>query len=102
MLQSKQNLEIGEWVTITISRDTELQESKLSVDKEPPIRSIENGNMYPLDLKTHLFVGGYNSHKVKIAGGVNVETNFKGCIKMVITIKMLLGFVVVFAIVLFC
>jgi len=83
MLRSRQNLEIGEWATITVSRNTETQESKLSVDKETPIRSIENGNMHVLELKTHLFIGGYDTHKVKIAKQVDVETNFKGCIKMV-------------------
>lgn len=84
MLRSRQNLEIGEWTTITVSRNTETQESKLSVNKETPIRSIENGNMHPLELKTHLFVGGYDSYKIKIAKSVEVENNFKGCIKMVI------------------
>jgi hypothetical protein len=82
MLRSRQNLEIGEWTTITVSRNTETQECRLSVNKETPIRSIENGNMHPLELKTHLFVGGYDSYKVKIAKSVEVETNFKGCIKM--------------------
>lgn len=83
MLRSRQNLDIGEWATITVSRNTETQESRLSVDKETPIRSIENGNMHVLELKTHLYVGGYDAHKVKIAKQVDVETNFKGCIKMV-------------------
>lgn len=83
MLRSRQNLEIGEWAMITISRNMETQESKLSVDKETPVRSIESGNMHALELKTHLFVGGYDSQKVKIAKQVDVETNFKGCIKMV-------------------
>jgi len=83
MLRSRQNLEIGEWATIVISRNTETQESRLSVNGETPIRSIENGNMYALELKTHLFVGGYDSYKVKIAKPVDVETNFRGCIKMV-------------------
>ncbi|XP_029344965.1 basement membrane-specific heparan sulfate proteoglycan core protein isoform X9 [Acyrthosiphon pisum] len=82
MLRSRQNLEIGEWTTITVSRNTETQECKLSVNKETPIRSIENGNMHALELKTHLFVGGYDSYKVKIAKSVEVENNFKGCIKM--------------------
>jgi len=84
MLRSRQNLEIGEWSTITVSRNTETQESKLSVNKETPIRSIENGNMHALELKTHLFVGGYDSYKMKISKSVEVENNFKGCIKMVI------------------
>lgn len=84
MLRSRQNLEIGEWVTITINRNTETQESKLSVNKETPVRIIENSNMHALELKTHLFVGGYDTHKVKIAKQVDVESNFKGCIKMVI------------------
>lgn len=83
MLRSRQNLDIGEWATITISRNIETQESKLSVNKETPVRAIENGNMHTLELKTHLYVGGYDSHKVKIAKQVDVETNFKGCIKMV-------------------
>lgn len=83
MLRSRQNLEIGEWATITVSRNSETQESRLSVNKETPIRSIENGNMHALELKTHLFIGGYDSHKVKISRQVDVETNFKGCIKMV-------------------
>lgn len=85
MLRSRQNLEIGEWATITISRNTETQESKLSVDKETPVRAIENGNMHALEFKTHLFIGGYDSYKVKIAKQVDVETNFRGCIKMVIS-----------------
>lgn len=83
MLQSRQNLEIGEWTTIAISRNVEKQESRLSVNNETPIRAIENGNMHALELKTHLYVGGYDSHKVKISKNVDVETNFKGCIKMV-------------------
>lgn len=83
MLRSRQNLEIGEWATIVVSRNTETQESKLSVDKEKPVRAIEDGNMHALELKTHLYVGGYDSHKVKIAKQVDVESNFKGCIKMV-------------------
>lgn len=83
MLRSRQNLEIGEWTTITVSRNVEKQESRLSVNKETPIRAIENGNMHTLELKTHLYVGGYDSHKVKISKNVDVETNFKGCIKMV-------------------
>jgi len=83
MLRSRQNLEIGEWATITVIRNTETQECKLSVNRETPIRSIENGNMHPLELKTHLFVGGYDSYKVKISKHVEVETNFKGCIKAV-------------------
>lgn len=83
MLRSRKNLEIGEWATIAVSRNTETQEIKLSVNEETPIRSIENGNMYALELKTHLFVGGYDSYKVKIAKQVDVETNFNGCIKMV-------------------
>ncbi|XP_050052982.1 basement membrane-specific heparan sulfate proteoglycan core protein-like isoform X1 [Aphis gossypii] len=82
MLRSRQNLEIGEWTTISINRNTETQECKLSVNNETPIRSIENGNMHALELKTHLFVGGYDSYKVKIAKSVEVESNFKGCIKM--------------------
>jgi len=86
MLRSRQNLEIGEWTTITVSRNTETQECKLSVNKETPIRSIENGNMHALELKTHLFVGGYDSYKVKIAKSVEVESNFKGCIKMVMPV----------------
>lgn len=83
MLRSRQNLEIGEWATIAVSRNTETQESKLSVNKETPVRIIENSNMHTLELKTHLFVGGFDTHKVKIAKQVDVETNFKGCIKMV-------------------
>jgi len=82
LLRSKQNLEIGEWATITVSRNTETQESKLSVDKETPVRSVENGNMHALELKTHLFVGGYDSYKVKISKHVDVDAHFKGCIKM--------------------
>lgn len=83
VLKSQKNLEIGEWTTITIMRNTHTQESKLLVDKETPVRSIETGNMNPLELKTHLYVGGYDSYKVKIAKQVDVETNFNGCIKMV-------------------
>lgn len=83
LLRSKQNLEIGEWATISVSRNTETQESKLSVDKETPVRSVENGNMHALELKTHLFVGGYDSYKVKISKHVDVDAHFKGCIKMV-------------------
>lgn len=83
MLRSRQNLEIGEWATITVSRNVETQECKLSVNGETPIRSIENGNMHALNLKTHMFVGGYDSYKVKIAKPVDVENNFKGCIKAV-------------------
>jgi len=83
MLRSRKRLEIGEWATITVSRNTETQESKLSVNDETPVRSIENGNMYALELKTHLFVGGYDSYKVKIAKQTDVEANFKGCIKTV-------------------
>jgi len=88
MLRSRQNLEIGEWTTISINRNTETQECKLSVNNETPIRSIENGNMHALELKTHLFVGGYDSYKVKIAKSVEVESNFKGCIKMVTLIVL--------------
>lgn len=85
MLRSRKNLEIGEWATITVSRNSDTQECRLSVDQETPVRSIENGNMHTLELKTHLYVGGYDSYKVKIAKQVDVETNFKGCIKMVST-----------------
>lgn len=83
MLRSRKNLEIGEWATITVSRNTDTQESKLTVDQESPVRAIENGNMHTMELKTHLYVGGYDSYKVKIAKQVDVDTNFKGCIKMV-------------------
>lgn len=86
LLRSRQNLEIGEWTTVVVSRNTETQESKLSVNNETPIRNIENSNMHTLELKTHLFVGGYDTYKVKIAKQVDVETNFQGCIKTVIDI----------------
>ncbi|XP_050533162.1 basement membrane-specific heparan sulfate proteoglycan core protein-like isoform X14 [Daktulosphaira vitifoliae] len=83
MIRSAQLLEVGQWYTVTITRNSITQESKLFVNNETPIRSIENGNMLPLELKTHLFIGGYDSHKVKISPQVEVNTNFKGCIKMV-------------------
>ena len=82
VLRSNRELVPGEWVTVTLARD--LREARLSVNGEPVVTQRIHGSSKPLILQTPLYVGGYDSQKIRLAPGMNVDQSFTGCISEVI------------------
>ncbi|KAG8227758.1 hypothetical protein J437_LFUL005763 [Ladona fulva] len=81
-------MKAGEWATVVAGRDG--REGFLSVDGEEMVSGKSPGITRGLNLKTLLYVGGYNQQKIKLAPTVglledskgNVAT-FDGCIAMI-------------------
>ncbi|XP_052124491.1 basement membrane-specific heparan sulfate proteoglycan core protein isoform X6 [Frankliniella occidentalis] len=81
VLRSKRELHRGEWFVVSLSRDTGV--ARLSVDGEPPVTQRLHGSPKPLNLQTPLYIGGYDTQKIKLAPGMNVDQGFTGCISAV-------------------
>lgn len=80
VLRSKRELQRGEWFTVTLSRD--LREARLAVNGEPVTQRI-HGSSKPLNLQTPLYIGGYDTQKIHLAPGMNVDQGFSGCLSEV-------------------
>lgn len=81
MLRSNRELRRGDWFTVSLSRD--LREARLLVNDDPVITQRIHGISRPLNLQTHLYVGGYDTQKVHLGPGMNVDQGFTGCISEV-------------------
>lgn len=81
VLRSKRELQQGEWFTVTLSRDP--REARLSVNGEPVVTQRIHGPSKPLNLQTPLYIGGYDTQKIHLAPGMNVDQGFSGCISEV-------------------
>lgn len=84
VLRSNRELLPGEWVTVTLARD--LREARLSVDGEPVVTQRIHGSSKPLNLQTPLYIGGYDTQKIRLAPGMNVDQGFTGCISEVLIV----------------
>ncbi|XP_046397627.1 basement membrane-specific heparan sulfate proteoglycan core protein-like isoform X3 [Ischnura elegans] len=85
ILRSNKALELDRWVTIVAGRDG--REGFLSVDGEETVSGKSPGSTRGLNLKTPLYIGGYNREKVQIASGVGLAADrhghiptFVGCV----------------------
>ncbi|XP_071451008.1 basement membrane-specific heparan sulfate proteoglycan core protein [Hetaerina americana] len=76
VLRSNKELELDRWVSIVAGRDG--REGFLSVDGEETVLGKSPGPTRGLNLKTPLYIGGYNREKVKISPGVGLPENSRG------------------------
>lgn len=70
----------NEWVTVNALRD--FRESRLSVkvgDEEREVFDTTSRNPI-LNLKTPLYIGGYDHDRIRVSPHVGVENGFHGCV----------------------
>ncbi|XP_075211994.1 terribly reduced optic lobes isoform X4 [Lycorma delicatula] len=89
ILRSKQEIHPGQWITVSAVRDhregSHQVHSKLIVNGLAPVTESTPGKLRGsgLNLRTPLYVGGYDKHHIKLAPGTGVSENFHGCISEV-------------------
>lgn len=79
MLRSDRELRQNEWVTVTAHHDA--KESQLTVNGDEPVRDYYRGRN--LNLRTPLFIGGYDRERVRVSPHTGVDSGFHGCISKV-------------------
>lgn len=97
-MRSKQEVFPGQWITVSAVRDHRegghQVHSRLIVNGLPPV--VENtpvkSHGSELNLRTPLYVGGYDKQHIKLAPGVGVTESFHGCISEVSVKSILFGF----------
>lgn len=79
ILRGTTDLVADEWITVTANRDS--KEGRLSVDGDDVHKYLHR--VLDLNLRTPLYVGGYDKEKIKVSSHVGVEDGFHGCISEV-------------------
>ncbi|XP_065579048.1 basement membrane-specific heparan sulfate proteoglycan core protein-like isoform X5 [Artemia franciscana] len=78
ILRSERPIRASEW--ITIKADRSLRDGSLIVNDMPVTKGKSPGTMGGLNLKTSLYIGGWDRQKIKISPGVGVSQPLSGCI----------------------
>lgn len=81
VLQSSQSVIPGQWITVSTGRD--YNEGQLSVSGDLPVSVPTTGRTRGLNLRTPLYIGGYDKQRIKLSNGVAVKHGFTGCISEV-------------------
>lgn len=81
MIRSEREVTPGEWTTVSVGRN--FREGQIIVDDDAPVVGQSPGQTRGLNLKTPLYVGGYDRQRIRLADGVGVKKGFSGCVKEV-------------------
>lgn len=81
VLQSSKNVIPGQWITVSAGRD--YYEGRLSVSGDLPVSVPTTGQTRGLNLRTPLYIGGYDKQRIKLSNGIGVKHGFNGCVSEV-------------------
>ncbi|XP_069692113.1 basement membrane-specific heparan sulfate proteoglycan core protein isoform X26 [Periplaneta americana] len=79
VIRSEREVKPGEWTTVSMSRY--LREGHLTMNDGPAVVGQSPGESRGLNLKTPLYVGGFDRERIRLAEGVGVSTGFNGCVR---------------------
>lgn len=81
MIRSERDITPGEWTSVSVGRS--FREGQITVNDDSPIVGQSPGHTRGLNLKTPLYVGGYDEQRIRLADGVGVKKGFSGCVREV-------------------
>nr|CAD7392246.1 unnamed protein product [Timema cristinae] len=86
IIRSEREIIPGEWVTVLAGRNS--RSGHLSINNDPAVSGNAPGTTKGLNLRTPLYVGGYDKQRVHLAQGVGVDKGFRGCVSEIIVSGM--------------
>lgn len=81
MIRSEREVKPGEWTTVSVGRN--FREGQIMVDDDAPIVGQSPGPTRGLNLRTPLYVGGFDRQRIRLSDGVGVKKGFNGCVREV-------------------
>lgn len=81
MIRSERDVTPGEWTSVSVGRN--FREGQIAVNDDAPVVGQSPGQTRGLNLKTPLYVGGYDRQRIRLADGVGVKRGFSGCVREV-------------------
>ncbi|GAB6018614.1 hypothetical protein CHUAL_000299 [Chamberlinius hualienensis] len=78
IIRSNYDLKEDEWVTVKAERH--FREGTLTVNNEEVVRARSPGTTRGLNLRTLLYIGGVDKHKINVSPSVDSSVGFDGCI----------------------
>ncbi|XP_035706486.1 basement membrane-specific heparan sulfate proteoglycan core protein isoform X3 [Folsomia candida] len=78
VIRSKKEIAKGEWISVSIERKE--QEGELKINGGDLIRGKSPGVTRGLNLKTPLYIGGHDRHRIQLNSNVGVVKGFSGCV----------------------
>jgi hypothetical protein len=81
VIRSEREVTPGEWTTVSVGRN--FREGQIVVGDDTPVVGHSPGQTRGLNLKTPLYVGGYDEQRIHLADGVGVKKGFNGCVREV-------------------
>ncbi|XP_021927336.1 basement membrane-specific heparan sulfate proteoglycan core protein isoform X6 [Zootermopsis nevadensis] len=79
VIRSERDITPGEWTSVSVGRS--FREGQITVNDDSPIVGQSPGHTRGLNLKTPLYVGGYDEQRIRLADGVGVKKGFSGCVR---------------------
>lgn len=81
MLRSEREVKPGEWTSVSVGRN--FREGQIMVDDDDPVVGVSPGPTRGLNLRTPLYVGGFDKQRIRLSEGVGVKKGFSGCVREV-------------------
>jgi hypothetical protein len=81
VIRSEREVKPGEWTTVSVGRN--FREGQLLVDDDIPVVGQSPGPTRGLNLRTPLYVGGFDKQRIRLSDGVGVKNGFNGCVREV-------------------
>jgi hypothetical protein len=85
VIRSKREVKPGEWTTVAVGRS--FREGQITVDDDAPVVGYSPGPTRGLNLRTPLYVGGFDKQRIRLSDGVGVKKGFNGCVREVKWLK---------------
>ena len=81
MIRSEREVKPGEWTAVSVGRN--FREGQITVDDDAPVVGQSPGSTRGLNLRTPLYVGGFDKQRIHLSDGVGVKKGFNGCVREV-------------------